>query len=151
MKPSSSGEDTKSTAGPHVDIYLVDTSVWIRSDRKKEKELRERLKRLVIEGTAYICWPVRVELLIGAKDEDKFRSLDETLSVLPHLPIADETWREAARMGQKLARRGQTVPLIDLLVASIAIESGMTIWTVDSDFKRVQAVTELRVDWFGLA
>lgn len=150
MKPSSSTEDAESTAGPHVDVRLVDTSVWIRADRKKQKELQERLKRLIVAGTAHICWPVRVELLIGAKDEERFQSLDEQLSVLPHLAITDQTWRESARVGQKLARSGQTVPLIDLLVASVAIESGMTLWTVDSDFERIEAVTKLRTDWFGL-
>lgn len=150
MKPSSDVEDAKSAPDPQVDIRVVDTSVWIRADRKKQDDFRERLKALVVAGAAYMCWPVRVELLIGAKDEDKFQALDQQLSVLPHLSMTERTWRESARIGRKLARSGQTVPLIDLLIASAAIEAGMILWTVDSDFKRIEGVAGLRVDWYGL-
>ena len=153
MKPSLSAGGGESTPDPDVDggdVRLIDTSVWIRADRKKQKEFQQRLKGLVIAGTAYICWPIHVELLIGAKDQDSFSSLDEQLSVLPHLPMTDKTWRESANIGWKLARSGQTVPPIDLLIAATAIEHDMILWTVDSDFKRVGAVVDLRADWFGL-
>ena len=150
MKPSSNVEDVKSIAQARGEVCLVDTSVWIRADRRRQKTIQDRLKALVITGSAYTCWPVRTELLIGAKDEKRFQALDEQLSALPLLSTADDTWRQTAQMGQKLARIGQTVPLIDLLISSIAIESSMTLWTVDSDFKRVEAISELRVNWFGM-
>ena len=149
MKRSSSAEDAENEAGPHIDIRIVDTSVWIRADRKKKSEFQHRLKALVVAGTAHICWPVRVELLIGSKNDERFQTLDEQLSILPHLPITDIAWRESARIGQKLARSGQTVSLVDLLIAAAAIEANMTLWTVDGDFKRVAAVTDLHVDWYG--
>ena len=140
-------------ADPRAEPLLVDTSIWIRADRtrQKQKGIQERLKTLVVSGSAHICWPIRTEILIGARDAAKFESLDQQLSALPDLPIVDQTWREAARLGRELARKGQAVPLIDLLVASIAIESGITLWTIDSDFRRVQSVRELRVDWSGMS
>jgi predicted nucleic acid-binding protein len=150
VRPSSSAEDAKSAPDPHLDIRLVDTSVWIRADRRKQNEFRDRLKALVIAGSAYICWPIRVELLMGAKDEEKFQALDEQFSTMRHLSMTDQTWRESAGIGRKLARTGQTVPVVDLLIAAAAIEAGMTLWTVDSDFKRVEAASGLRVDWYGL-
>jgi predicted nucleic acid-binding protein len=151
VRPSSRAEDAESAADPSVDLRLIDTSVWIRADRRKQNEFRDRLKGLVISVSAYICWPVRVELLMGAKDEERFKVLDEQLSILPHLSMTDKTWLESASIGRKLARSGQTVPVVDLLIAAAAIEAGMTLWTVDTDFKRVQSVSDLQVDWYGVS
>lgn len=37
-----------------------------------------------------------------------------------------------------------------VLIAAATIEAGMTLWTADSDFKRVQTAGDLRVDWYGV-
>ena len=138
-------------ADPRAELRLVDTSVWIRADRKRRSPLQERLKGFIISGAAFICWPVRAELLIGARDEARLETLDDQLSALPHLAVTEETWRQGSRIGRSLARTGKTVPLVDLLIASIAMGSGMTLWTVDLDFERIEGVSDLDVDWFGVA
>lgn len=128
---------------------LVDTSIWIRADRKGHGALKSRLAELTISGAAWICWPIRVELLIGVKTPDRWATLDEQLAALRHVPVTDETWHRAARLGHDLARRGQTVPLSDLLIAAAAMDLNLPLWTADTDFKRIAAVALLNLDWFG--
>ncbi len=129
---------------------LVDTSVWIRADRRGHEAVKNRLRRLAVEGLVLMCWPIRVELLIGVKKSERWAALDEQLSAFEHVPVTDDTWHRAARLGYDLARRGQTVPLPDLVIAAAAMEQNVDLWTVDGDFKRIAGVGPLTVDWFGL-
>jgi predicted nucleic acid-binding protein len=128
---------------------LVDTSVWIRADRKGHEDVRGRLTGLLGAGAAWICWPIRAELLIGVKSPENLGALDEQLAALHHASVTDDTWHQAARLGHDLARKGQTVPLADLLIAVAAMDQHLTLWTADSDFKRIATVAPLNLDWFG--
>lgn len=132
-------------AGPR----LVDTSVWIRADRKANKALKNRLAELTVAGVAWICWPIRAELLIGVKSQEKWAELDGELAALTHAPVTDDSWRRAALLGHTLARKGNTVPLADLLIAVCAMDHNLPLWTADSDFKRIALVAPLKLDWLG--
>jgi predicted nucleic acid-binding protein len=131
--------------GPH----LIDTSVWIRADRKGHDALKDRLRELLLAGSVWICWPIRAELLIGVKTSERIAILNEQLAALEQAPLLDQTWERAARLGHQLARKGQSVPLPDLLIAATALLHGLPLWSVDSDFKRIVAVAPLDLDLFG--
>jgi predicted nucleic acid-binding protein len=131
---------------PDRTLRLVDTSVWIRADRPGHDAVRARLRRLMVDGRVAICWPIRVELLVGVKIRERWVILNEQLSALDHLPVTDATWHRAARIGHDLARRGQTVPLPDLVIGAAAIEHGVPLWTVDGDFRRIAKVAPLSLD-----
>ncbi|THI84940.1 MAG: PIN domain nuclease [Nitrospira sp. CG24A] len=83
--------------------------------------LKDRLKELLIAGSVWICWPIRAELLIGVKASERMAILNEQLAALEQAPILDQTWDRAARLGHQLARKGQSVPLPDLLIAATAL------------------------------
>lgn len=134
---------------PNPGPCLVDTSIWIRADRKGHKAVKDRLTGLLVAGSAWICWPIRAELLIGVKNPEHWAALDERLASLEHAAMTDEIWHRAARLGHDLARKGQTVPLSDLLIAAAAMDHDLPLWTADSDFKRIAAVAPLNLDWFG--
>lgn len=128
---------------------LIDTSVWIRADRKGHDALRERLREHLLAGFVWTCWPIRAELLIGVKAPDRWEFLNEQRAALEQIPILDPTWERAARLGHQLARKGQSVPLPDLVIAATVLLHGLQLWSVDSDFKRIAAVTALDLDLFG--
>jgi predicted nucleic acid-binding protein len=71
------------------------------------------------------------------------------LAALEQAPILDQTWEKAARLGHQIARKGQSVPLPDLLAAT-ALLQGLPLWSVDSDFKRIVTVAPLDLDLFGV-
>lgn len=128
---------------------LIDTSVWIRADRKGHEAVKSRLQELLVAGFVWTCWPIRAELLIGVKTVERWAILDEQLAALEQVSITESTWARAAHLGHELARKGQSVPLPDLLIAASALLHGLTLWTVDSDFKRIAAISPLKLDVFG--
>ncbi len=136
---------------PAVDLgpRLIDTSVWIRADRKGHQDVTVRLQELLVAGNVWICWPIRAELLIGVRTPERWTILDEQLASLEQVAITESTWTRAARLGHELARKGQSVPLPDLLIAATALLHNLTLWSVDSDFKRIAAITPLKLDIFG--
>ena len=79
---------------------------------------------------------------------ERWASLDEQLGALEQVSITEETWLRAARLGHMLARKGQSVPLPDLLIASTALQHDLPLWTVDADFKRIAAIAPLHLDLF---
>ena len=137
---------------PAVDLgpRLIDTSVWIRADRKAHDAVRHRLKELLVAGFVHICWPIRAELLIGVKTPERWATLNEQLGALEQAPLLDEVWERAARLGHQLARTGQSVPLPDLLIAATALLYHLPLWSVDSDFRRIASVAPLDLDLFGM-
>lgn len=134
---------------PDLGPRLIDTSVWIRADRKGHDALRDRLREHLVAGFVWICWPIRAELLIGVKTPERWATLNEQLAALEQLPILDQTWERAARLGHQLARKGQSVPLPDLLIAATALQYSLPLWSVDGDFKRIVTVAALDLDLFG--
>ena len=93
--------------------------------------------------------PDSAELLIGVKTPERWTILNEQLTSLEQAPITDQTWERAAHLGHQLARKGQSVPLPDLLIAATTLLHGLPLWSVDSDFKRIVAVSTLDLDLFG--
>jgi len=88
-------------------------------------------------------------LLIGVKTPERWAIINEQLAALEQAPLLDQTWDRAARLGHQLARKGQSVPLPDLLIAATALLHGLPLWSVDSDFKRIVTVAPLDLDLFG--
>jgi len=82
---------------PALDLgpRLIDTSVWIRADRKGQDALKDRLRELLVAGSVWICWPIRVELLIGVKTSERWAIINEQLAVLEQVPLLDQTWERA--------------------------------------------------------
>jgi hypothetical protein len=140
LRSSDGGGETLVAERPGV---LVDTSVWIRADRRSEAKTRQHLQSLIAEDRVWTCWPVRAELLIGEKKAERFAILDEQLAALAHAPVTEDAWRLAARVGSDLARTGRTVPMTDLVIAATAIQAGIPLWTVDADFERIASVSPL--------
>ncbi len=57
---------------------------------------------------------------------------------------------KAAEIGSKLFAQGTPVGGMDLLIASVAVNRGLTLATRDKDFHLIQKVeSKLRIQWLG--
>jgi tRNA(fMet)-specific endonuclease VapC len=116
---------------------LVDTSVWIqyfnRLDAKSGKSVEELLReeRVVWSGI------ILTELLQGAKIEREFNAILESMVALPFLKTTQNTWIMAGKISFTLRRKGITIPITDLVIASLALEYNCLIFTLDPHFEKI--------------
>ena len=124
-------------------MFLIDSSLWIEYLRPKgSKKIKERVKEILQKEEAVSCGVVVVEILRGAKNEKDFRSLRESLTSLPQIPIDDAVIERAAQWGFLLDRRGKSVSTTDLLIAAVAYKKARLLHA-DRDFGIISSVVEL--------
>lgn len=114
---------------------LADTSVWIAYFRPQGYEdLKASLGARVSGGDVHTCWPVRAELLVGARDEAAFGKLSSLFESLPEVPINSRVWEQSAELGFRVRRAGLSIPLPDLLIAQAASAASLELWHMDAHF-----------------
>ncbi|MBI3950563.1 MAG: PIN domain nuclease [Acidobacteria bacterium] len=127
------------------DVFLIDTSAWIlvlrRDAPEKVKALVDQLLARDLAATTDVIF---LELLAGSKTEKEFEELKQDLEAVLHFPIIQEFWIKAARLYFALRRKGITVPTIDVLIATIAIENGAGVVHADQHFDMLSQHTELK-------
>ena len=118
-------------------LIVVDTSVWIDALREPTGEEANTLKGLLDADEVALPVPVRVELLSGIAKKERLR-VQRALTGLPVLAINDETWSILEDFATRAAIVGQRFTVTDLLIASAARELGALVWSLDSDFERME-------------
>lgn len=118
-------------------MIVVDSSVWIAALRSASSREAQVLKQALDADEVALPIPVRVELLSGASRRDRLR-LRRGLSALPLLHPSDDTWAIVDRWLEAAGNAGVRFGMGDLLIAALAEESGSLVWSLDSDFQRMQ-------------
>lgn len=124
-------------------MVLVDSSAWIESLRRNGN----MAVKLAIEGLleayeAQWCTPVRLEVLGGARKEERNR-LGIHFSVIPYRICREDDWERAVALAWRLRERGLTVPWLDVLIAAIAIQDGVRLYATDAHFQEIARHTTL--------
>jgi predicted nucleic acid-binding protein len=122
---------------------LVDTSAWIEFFKPKgDPGVKQALRMALEEGVVVTVAPVLIELLVGLNPA---RSLDaQAIQRLRALEAVAIDWGVCARagtLGRALARRGERVPTVDLVIAAAAASGGHDVWHVgDRHFIAIERV-----------
>jgi len=108
---------------------LVDTSAWIEFYHPKgSSQVKQALSKALEVHEVVVITPIAVELLSGAKNQTDYALLAADLQALTWLPLdVKEAW-EAGKLAYDLARSGQRVPTMDLLIAGTALLHGCELW-----------------------
>lgn len=123
---------------------LPDTSIWIDYFRGTEPVAHD-LGRLLAGEQPWICGPILAELVAGTPVERR-EDIWLALAGLPYVDLDRMAWTRAGELAHALRARGESVPLLDLLIAVAAVFGDAALWTRDRDFLRVQRVLpELRL------
>lgn len=126
-------------------MVLVDSSVWIEGLRRSGSlAAKLALEALLESYEAQWCSPVRLEVLGGARKEERTR-LGRHFSVIPYRPVREEDWERAVALAWRLRDGGLTVPWLDVLIAAVAIHDEVRLYSVDAHFEEIAQRTGLRL------
>jgi hypothetical protein len=115
-------------------MVLVDSSVWIEALRRDgDVYVKLALEALLEEYEATWCGPVKLEVLGGARAQDR-KALEEQFSCIPYLPMRDAEWDAAKNLAWRLRDKGCTVPWNDILIATLARQAESRLYSVDKHF-----------------
>ena len=126
-------------------MYLVDSSVWIETFRKRNPL---RIESVIELEEIVTCLPVIQEVLQGFRDEVAFRIAREAMFSfqIVESPLTEQVFSHAVELFRSARRSGITVRSgIDCLIAACALRNGLTILHKDRDYGNLSAITPLDV------
>lgn len=126
------------------DGVLVDTSVLI-SFFKGTHELVEEVTKLLQNNRAVITGIIIAELLQGMKLLREEQTFAELLTALCHLELTNDIWIKTGKTALLLRRKGVSLPLSDVAIATLAIEHNLSIFTLDKHFEQIPNVKIYRM------
>jgi len=128
-------------------MILVDTSVWI-DFLNGAGTCHRRLLHQLLENDEDLCLTgiVLTEILQGIKEEEDFKTVQETLLAFPlYQPQGTETYLKAADIYRQCRKQGKTVrKTVDCIIAAVCLENNLTLLHKDSDFTRIQSCLPLK-------
>ena len=108
--------------------------------------LDERVRAILAQRGAATNEAIKLELLVGCRTAEEYKSLGDRLVGILQLPVRTSTWKAAAALGFRLRRGGLVVSFPDLIIAASAIEHDAVLLHADRDFDRIAANSDLRVE-----
>ena len=92
---------------------------------------------LIISDSVKICGVVLFELLQGIKSESEKLKINDILSNLPYVEVNKIIWQKSAEIALNLKKKGFTVPFSDIIIAVLAIENNLSVFTLDKHFELI--------------
>jgi hypothetical protein len=131
-------------------MILADTSAWVEYDRATGSAVDNRLFELISsdDGTLAITEPVVIEVVAGARGDDRERDLRRLLARFDLLRFdAAADFDAAARIYRSCRAAGITPRgMVDCMIASVAWRHGATLLARDADLNRVARVVGIDID-----
>lgn len=116
---------------------LIDSSVWIPFLRG-HSELPNEVSVAMSEGVAHLCPVVWVAIFRGVRGKREERIAKELSALCPSLPMDDQAWEEAARLGLVATQSGLNCPLTDVLIVACAKRHEATLMHNDKHFEALE-------------
>ena len=118
---------------------LIDSSVWIAAASAKNKECLKLRRLIQADELIYICRPIQAEVCQGARTEEQFHQLWEGFLGFEFLPMTDRAWGLSAWNYFKCRKKGLTISTLDCLIATLAHEHRVPLWSLDQVFRKIQS------------
>ncbi len=125
---------------------LVDSSVWVEALRDVPSACGDELDRLLLGGAAVVTTGLVVqEVLQGIRALRDCARVSSLFASLTRVNPEFGTHLRAANLYRKLRSRGISVPTIDVLLAQIAMDLRLRVWTLDGHFRQISSASKLRL------
>ena len=88
---------------------------------------------------ACLTGPVIAELLHGVSGKKEISQLNFIFSTIPCLEITRNDWKVTGDTLRQLRGKGLSIPLTDVLIASVAVRNNLPVLTLDKHFQHLTA------------
>ena len=116
---------------------IVDTSQWVQYFRLPDSDEATEVRRLIEADEVYMVGIVYAELVRGARNDRQLQTTRRILDALPYLEVTLQTWQGTGGLLALLQRQGQRIPIADALIAALALQHEISVYTRDEHFQRV--------------
>ena len=127
------------------DRVLVDTSVWIEYFRRKGSPVASLLRDIVKQNRACYAGPVAVELIQGAKTEKEVEVINRLLDMITYVDATRSHFHHAGDLSRTAAREGKIFSTVDMLLAAIAHDEGLILFSLDRHFGEISQYCSLQL------
>jgi predicted nucleic acid-binding protein len=134
-------------------VILADTSAWVEYDRATGSAVDRRLITLIAtDGPLAVTEPVAMEVLAGARSDQREADLRRLLLRFPLLPFdAAADFDAAARIYRRCRRAGITPRgVVDSMIAAVAWRRGAALLAHDTDLHQIARVVGIDLDQASL-
>ena len=134
-------------------MILADTSAWVEYDRATGSAVDQRLTELIRdEGPLAVTEPVLMEVLAGARDDERARALRRLLLRFDLLAFDIAADFDAAARIYRRCRRAGVTPrgMVDCLIASVARRHEATLLAQDADISTMARIVGIALDHASL-
>lgn len=116
------------------ELVLIDTCIWVQFFNRPQSRDKKAVDALLDDDRAALIGPVLTEVLLGFRRNEHADWIASALRGLHFLEVNWSDWGSAARLGRQLIANGHTLPLSDLVIAAVALERDIGVYTTDPHF-----------------
>ena len=127
-----------------VNKILPDTCAWIDFFRGRPSGMAENVEAALVQGEVVTCGVVLFELLQGIKTPREEAQVLSAFQAIPHLEMTGTLWIKAGQLSSQLRKKGYTLPLSDIIIATLALEHTYSLLTVDRHFDAIPGLTVIK-------
>jgi predicted nucleic acid-binding protein len=123
---------------------LPDTCAWIDFLKGRATPLAEALGDSLIRIEVVTCGVVLFELIQGIKNPNEETLVQNAFEALPHLELTRDVWIRAGQLSANLRNSGHTLPLSDIIIATLALEHACAVLTIDRHFEFIPGLNTVK-------
>jgi predicted nucleic acid-binding protein len=113
---------------------LVDTCIWVPFFNRPRSREKQSVDELLDDDRVALVGPILTEILLGFRRDEYADWVASELRGLHYLEVTWDEWRASARLGRKLIAEGHSLPQTDLVIASVALQRDMAVYSSDPHF-----------------
>jgi len=127
-------------------LVLVDSSVWTDYLSPRASQVAAKLETLIRPNNEIIITGIIFqEILQGIRNIRSYRLTQQLLQRLPFVIPSVNTHLKAAEIFRELSSKGKIPSTVDALIAALAIENKIPLFTLDADFCLIQQYSALKL------
>ena len=127
-------------------MVLVDSSVWIDYLSPQISEIDQKLETLIRPNNQVVITGIIFqEVLQGIRNQHSYQLTQKIMQRFPFLIPNTEIHLKAAEIFRTLSMKGKIPSTVDVLIAALAVENRIPLFTLDKDFRTIKEYSDLEL------